>query len=256
MCGIAGIIGAPNKLETVKIMTRVMALRGPDAEDFSEHKGLALGHRRLSIIDLEGGSQPMFAEREGRKHAIVFNGEIYNYRELNRLLRSQQVAIASNSDTAALLHTLMEHPLEHALRALRGMFAFAWWNACAHELVLARDRLGIKPLYYHLSSDGVLTFASSLEAITANRDIPLMLDSEALEYLLTTGYPPAPLTLYRGIFELPPAHYLVWKNGAARVQAYWSIDWGRKFQGRENEALEQLNHLFNESISDHLVSDV
>ncbi|MBI3804167.1 MAG: asparagine synthase (glutamine-hydrolyzing) [Nitrospirae bacterium] len=258
MCGIAGIVGSGQheNIAVVKQMTRAMALRGPDGEGIWHEGPVFLGHRRLSIIDLEGGHQPMIVRRDGKNHVIVFNGEIYNHAAIRQRLLRGGVQCESRSDTEALLRLLMEREIPDALNETTGMFAFARWDPDHQRLVLARDRIGIKPLYYHHASDGILSFSSSLDSLTCNQNIERVMDMEALEYFLTLGYPPAPLTLYKGIYELPPGYYLVWENGKIEIQCYWKVDWNRKFKGTEDEAAEQLNGLLNEVVRDHLVSDV
>jgi asparagine synthase (glutamine-hydrolysing) len=258
MCGIAGIVGSddPEYLSSVKKMTNEMAARGPDGEGFWNEGNVFLGHRRLSIIDIEGGHQPMVVRRHGRNHVVVFNGEIYNHSTLREKLLQHGVVCQSRSDTEVLLRLLMQLDVPLALNTMLGMFAFGWWDADRRRLVLARDRVGIKPLYYHYTSEGVLSFSSSLESLIRNKNIKRVMDMEALEYFLTLGYPPAPLTLYKGIYELPPGHYLVWEDGKIDIQCYWQVNWHHRFKGMEEEAAEQLNGLLNEVLRDHLVSDV
>jgi len=258
MCGIAGIVGATGTqhISTLQDMTTSMAHRGPDGAGFWCGRRVLLGHRRLSIIDLEGGHQPMALELGGKTHAITYNGEIYNYQRLRQQLSRDGAVFQSQSDTEVLLRLLIErHPLS-ALSALEGMFAFAWWHEDEQQLLLARDRLGIKPLYYHQAADGVLSFSSSLESLTCHPGIARALNLEALGYVLTLGYIPAPLTLYQGIYELPPGHMLIWRAGHLRLQPYWQLDWEKRFEGTEAEAAEQLSTLLNDVIRDHLVSDV
>lgn len=259
MCGIAGIIGSPDSrnIDIIKRMTREMALRGPDDEGIWHQGQVFLGHRRLSIIDIGGGHQPMAVERNGKTHVIVFNGEIYNHSKLKNGLLQQGVVCKTRSDTEVLLRLLMSHDDNiSAVNFLTGMFAFAWWDADRNRLVLVRDRLGIKPLYYHHAASGVLSFSSSLESLVCNPDIERVLDLEALEYYFTIGYPLAPLTLYSGIRELPPGHMLIWQDGEINLYKYWQINWANRFKGTEDEAAEHLHSLLDEVIGDHLISDV
>lgn len=258
MCGIAGIVGSfdSQNLQIVKKMTDAMVLRGPDGEGLWSQENVFLGHRRLSIIDIANGKQPMETERNGVKHAIVFNGEIYNYKHIINILRNQGVSFKTNSDTEALLLLLMHTELFTALNKLNGMFSFSWWDGSNKRLVLARDRMGIKPLYYYYDSSGFLTFSSTLESIIKNPKIELKLNMEALGYYLTLGYPPSPLTMYSNIHELPPGRVLVWEAGKIDIKTYWEIDWNNKFTGTEDEAAEHLDKLLDEVMRDHLVSDV
>jgi asparagine synthase (glutamine-hydrolysing) len=233
-----------------------MAHRGPDGAGFWRGRGVLLGHRRLSIIDLEGGHQPMVLELGGKTHAITYNGEIYNYQHLRRQLSQAGIVLQSQSDTEVLLRLLIERDAVSALNALIGMFAFAWWHEDEQRLLLVRDRLGIKPLYYHQAADGVLSFSSSLESLICHPGIERALNLEALGYVLTLGYLPAPLTLYKGIYELPPGHMLTWRAGDLRLEPYWQLDWEKRFEGSEDDAAEELSSLLDEVVRDHLVSDV
>jgi len=257
MCGITGKIGSaePHSREIVCQMTRALVHRGPDGEGFWDDGLAFLGHRRLAIIDLQGGEQPMRVSSPG-EHVMVFNGEIYNYKRLQKSLAQAGIQCRTNSDTEVLLWLCVTRGLEPALSQVCGMFSFAWWDRDGQRLVLARDRIGIKPLYYHFADDGSLTFSSSLDSLTTDPTIPRTINGEALEYLLTLGYTPAPQTMYEGIYELPPATCLVWENGKIRLSRYWELDYGRQFHGTEKKATEQLSALLDEVVRDHMVSDV
>jgi asparagine synthase (glutamine-hydrolysing) len=258
MCGIAGIVGScnPDNELIVKKMTRSLIHRGPDDEGFWNQDQVYFGHRRLSIIDIKGGRQPFVIERGGKTHAVVYNGEIYNYRTISNKLSKQGVYCETNSDTEVLLRLLMNNDIIEALDDIEGMFAFAWWDADHNRLFLVRDRMGIKPLYYHYGYNGVLSFSSSLESLICNPSIERKLDMEGFGYFLTMGYTPSPLTMYSGIYELEPGHMLLWENGNLSIKKYWEIDWNSRFNGTEDEAAEHLNGLLDDVVKDHLVSDV
>jgi len=262
MCGIAGIVGSndPENTSIVERMMQTLELRGPDDEGLWQEGISCLGHRRLSIIDIEGGHQPLAVEREGDVHVIVHNGEIYNYQQLGKQLVRQGIECQTRCDTEVLLRMLIEKQGEDretaALNTLEGMFAFAWWDVSRQRLLLVRDRLGIKPLYYNHNADGVISFGSSLESVLCNHRIRSTLNSEALGYYFTLGFVPAPMTMYSEICELPAGHILVWEQGEIRIRPYWQVDWYRRFEGDEKEAVYQLNQLLDEVIGDHLVSDV
>ncbi len=216
MCGIAGqLCFAGPDLEAVARITRALAHRGPDAEGFASDGPIALGHRRLSIIDLAGGGQPMFSP--DRSLAVVFNGEIYNYLELKAGLKGHR--FRTTSDTEVLLHLYAELG-EGLVEKLRGMFAFALWDARQQRLVAARDRFGEKPFLY-TEAGGKFTFASELRALVTDVAAPTV-DREALASYLELLYVPAPRTIYREIKKLPAAHLLIAEAKGVRVRRYWT----------------------------------
>ena len=232
MCGICGIIScgefAAERMH-IEGMCQALAHRGPDDSDVYIHdtrdrRGgemrIALGHRRLSIIDLSAsGRQPMCNE-DGTVW-VVFNGEIYNFRQLRAELLAKGHVFRSEADTEAILHLYEEEGVD-SVRRLVGMFAFALWDAREKRLWLCRDRLGIKPLVY-FQSGADLAFASEIKSLLTLRDIPKELDRQALELYLAFNYVPAPLTMIRGIRKLPPAHSLVYENGCASFKKYWRV---------------------------------
>lgn len=259
MCGIAGIVGAEGQQVRafVNAMNSAMAVRGPDDSGEWQHGPVCLGHRRLSIIDCSAaGHQPMLFESQDGTHAITFNGEIYNFPDLRRELVAAGVPLFSRSDTEVLLHVLRTCGTEKALQRLHGMFAFAYWCPAARRLLIVRDRLGIKPVYYHLSSSGVLSFASSLSALLENKEIPRRLDYEALEEFLATGCPIAPNTLYVGVHELPAGHLLEWQAGSISIRPYWEPNWENRYQGTEEQAREEFGEALDQALREHLISDV
>src|SRR5436305_6994052 len=208
MCGICGLAAANGHadLDQTSAMSATLAHRGPDSFGEFVDGPVALAARRLSIIDLETGDQPI-ANEDGSIH-VVQNGEIYNYRELRRDLERAGHMFRTHGDTEVLLHLYEEHGDSFAAR-LRGMFAVAIWDAPRHRLVLARDRFGIKPLYYR-DADGELAFASELRALPRGE-----IDLDALEAFLAFNSIPAPLTIFREIRKLPAGHLLVWEEDRA-----------------------------------------
>src|SRR5215469_5473590 len=216
MCGIAGIVKADAVLparELLKRMCDVMLHRGPDDEGFYFSPSVGLGIRRLSIIDLETGHQPIL--NEDGNIAVVLNGEIYNYRELRRMLESKGHHFATASDTEVIVHLYEEYGDECTNR-LHGMFCFALWDEKRQRLLLARDRVGIKQVYY-AQRDGQLLFGSEIKCILQDRNFPRRINLQALAAYLTFLYAPYPATIFEGISELPPAHYLVWERGRTRL---------------------------------------
>ena len=256
MCGIAGVVHAdpryPVEPDLIRRMTGVMAHRGPDADGFHLGPGVALGHRRLSIIDLSTGDQPIF--NEDGTVAVVFNGEIYNFRELREDLRSRGHRFTTQSDTEVIVHAYEDGGPDCVAR-LRGMFAFALWDERRRRLLLARDRAGKKPLYYVADGDR-LAFASELKALLQDPGLKRVIAPEALDDYFSFGAVPAPATIFQGVAQLPPAHYLVWENGTARLTEYWDIPRAEPIARTEGEALEELDHVFSEAVRIRLVSDV
>jgi asparagine synthase (glutamine-hydrolysing) len=256
MCGIAGYVGwdrARAESESdLTVMCGAIRHRGPDDEGHFVAPGVALGMRRLSVIDVSGGTQPMSNE-DGTVH-VVFNGEIYNYRELRAALQGRGHTLRGAGDTETLVH-LYEEEGEDLVERLRGMFAFAIWDAARQRLLIARDRLGIKPLYYWETARG-LAFASELRSFRALADFPTDVDPSAVAEYLAFGYVPEPRSIFAAVRKLSPGHVLVWdREHGSRVRRYWSpvrdeiaID--------EQEAVEELRRLLAESVRLHLEADV
>jgi asparagine synthase (glutamine-hydrolysing) len=255
MCGIAGILhrerDRPVPSEVLQRMCDAMRHRGPDDEGCFVQGSVALGMRRLSIIDLKGGRQPIF--NEDRSKAIVFNGEIYNYRELRRGLIARGHTIRSEGDTETILH-LYEELGSRCVEPLRGMFAFAIWDATAESLLLARDRFGIKPLYFVTAPWG-MAFASELKALLATGLSQRRLDWEALDAFFQLGYIPAPATPFADVRKLEPGYTLLWRRaGRPTLQRYWDLP---QDTSPEPPAVEQrVLTWLDESVAVHLVSDV
>jgi asparagine synthase (glutamine-hydrolysing) len=258
MCGIAGLLrrdGGAADGALLKRMTDRLAHRGPDGEGFHVTGPVGLGHRRLSIIDLSTGAQPM-ASASGSTW-ITYNGEVYNYRELREELIALGCEFRTTSDTEVILAAYEVWGVG-CLDRLRGMFAFGIWDAPARRLFLARDRVGIKPLVY--SWDGrCLRFASELKAILEDPTVPRVLDREALRDYFTHLYVPGPRSIFRDIRKLPPASYLICSLDGAdepEVKSYWDLRMAPVATVSEAEWSEQLDHLLHETVRMHLVSDV
>jgi asparagine synthase (glutamine-hydrolysing) len=256
MCGITGMIYTdprhPIDQELVRRMTSTLAHRGPDADGFLFGNGAALGHRRLSILDLAGGDQPIYNE-DGTK-AVVFNGEIYNFRDLRRDLEARGHRFRTASDTETIVHAWEAYG-DGCIRHLRGMFALALWDLRSRRLVLARDRVGKKPLYYLQAADRLI-FASELKALIVDPSIKRAIDYRAVDDYLTFGAVPSPRTIYEGIAQLPPAHYLVWENGRVRAIEYWDVPLDPPRPRPESEYLEEFAALFSEAVRLRMISDV
>jgi asparagine synthase (glutamine-hydrolysing) len=234
--------------------------RGPDAWGLWADEHCALGHRRLSIIDLsEAGRQPMSnSDDPDRDILITFNGEIYNFQELRRELESLGYRFRTRTDTETILHAYDRWGVD-CLAKLRGMFAFGVWDRNRRRLFLARDRVGKKPLFYAQFGDRFL-FASELQGILADRDVPREINPQAIDAYLTYGYVPAPHTAFQGVFKLPPAHYLTLdlkQSGfEQRVERYWSLNYQPKLRLSEQEACEALREKMTEAVRLRMISDV
>ncbi|MCG8469393.1 MAG: asparagine synthase (glutamine-hydrolyzing) [Gemmatimonadetes bacterium] len=258
MCGIAGFIDRPGTRETrtgeLAAMTAAILHRGPDEEGSMVTDRVALGMRRLSIIDLSGGSQPISNE-DGSVH-VVFNGEIYNFAEIRSELEAAGHRFETRSDTEILVHSYEEYGLD-LTRRLRGMFAFALWDSARERLVVVRDRLGIKPLYYWESREAGLAFASELRSLRALDGFPTEIEPAAMADYLSLGYVPDPATIYRGVRKLPPGHHLVWtRERGATIERYWSPIVEERTDLTEEEAAAEVRRLLLESVRYRLVADV
>lgn len=255
MCGICGFLEPderPADGRLVQAMNDCLAHRGPDGEGLYLDGPVALGHRRLSIIDLGGGRQPMSTADEAL--TVVFNGEIYNYQALRAELSGLGHVFRTSSDTESILHAYRQWG-EGAVARLQGMFAFALWDRAARRLLLARDRLGKKPLYYSQGS-GRLRFASELKSLLADPEFPATMDPQALDAYLSYGYVPAPLSIYREARKLPPAHYMVVEPCGARLVRYWRLTMDDAGAPSYAQACEELTALFDQCVADRLMSDV
>ena len=257
MCGIAGVVnsdpGALMEAETIRRMCRAIAHRGPDDEGIYVHGPVGLGMRRLSIIDLAGGHQPI--SNELGTVWVVFNGEIYNYKDLKPELESQGHRFQTNTDTEVIVH-LYEELGANCVHKLRGMFAFAVYDERARRLLLARDRLGIKPLHYAFAN-GRLWFASEIKAILAAEPELKQINEEALGKFFQFGYIPDPVTAFLQIQKLPPGHLLEFAEGRTTVTQYWDLPPYSTVQPySEEECLEGLEERLAEAVRIRLMSDV
>lgn len=253
MCGICGFSGYRND-ELLKGMAAGLFHRGPDEDGFfTDGTRVSLGMRRLKIIDLSTGSQPIF--NEDRSVAVVFNGEIYNFMELRARLEAQGHRFSTNSDTEVLVHLYEQHG-EDFPRQLRGMFAFALWDSREAKLVLCRDHFGIKPLFYSICGDR-LYFASELKAVLLAAEVGTELDPAAVDCYFRNLYIPAPLTVYKSVRKLEPAQTLVFSGGRAEIKNYWSLPpFGARTPASWEEYLEEADSLLAASVKEQLVSDV
>ena len=255
MCGICGVLSladGPPDLTLVRQMAGTLAHRGPDGDGFYADSAVALGHRRLSIIDLATGDQPIF--NEDRSIAIVFNGEIYNYRELREDLVRKGHRFRTAGDTEVIVHLYEERGIE-CVRDLNGMFAFAIWDAPRHQLFLARDPVGEKPLYY-TKAGGTFLFASELKALLRSSDVSREIEPAALDDYLAYGYVPAPRTIYSSVFKLPSAHRLLVSGSRMEVSRYWHPWPDRRLDVSEAEASREMARLLTDAVRLRLRSDV
>jgi asparagine synthase (glutamine-hydrolysing) len=256
MCGIAGFGGFPapddERAHHLRAMCGAIKHRGPDDDGFFLADSVALGMRRLSVIDVEGGAQPI-ANEDQTVH-VVFNGEIYNHRRLRAELAHGHT-LRSRTDTEVLVHLYEEHG-EHLVDHLRGMFGFAIWDSRRSQLLLARDRIGIKPLYYWSTTRGI-AFASELRSLLALPWFPRTLDPVAVAEYVALGYVADPRSIFQGVRKLPPGHTLTWRpSGETRLSRYWSPVRPEVSIRDDREAIEELQRLLRDAVESHLESDV
>ena len=256
MCGITGAVYTdprhPVDRALIRRMTTTLTHRGPDADGYLFGDGVGLGHRRLSIIDLSTGDQPIY--NEDRTKAVILNGEIYNFRELRSELAARGHRFTTASDTEAIVHAWEEFG-DACITRLRGMFAIAMWDLRHRRLVLARDRVGKKPLYYVHDGERLL-FGSELKALLADPSVKRSLRLESLDDYLTFGAVSAPETIYHGIEQLAPAHYLVWEDGKIRTTEYWDVVFRPGPARAEADYLEEFRSVFGEAVRLRMISDV
>lgn len=251
MCGIAGFTHNRRPADASRIwaVTRALTHRGPDKQDVWESERVSLGAVRLRIIDLEHGDQPM-------SHGgivLVFNGEVYNHAELRRELEALGHCFDTHCDTEVVLHAFLEWDVE-AFGRLRGMFGAAFWNEARERLVLVRDRVGIKPLYYSFR-EGELYFGSEMKSILLHPEIPRHINPSALDRYLSLNYIPGTQTMVDGIEKLAPGCWMEWQKGSVKIERYWTLE----FQPEEHwdlpSATQELDRLMRESVREHLISD-
>jgi asparagine synthase (glutamine-hydrolysing) len=256
MCGIYGVLDLEKRgiplAPTLALMGGVIEHRGPDDSGQYEGRGIGLGMRRLSIIDVAGGHQPMTNEDDSVW--LVMNGEIYNYRELRTNLEKKGHLFRSNSDTEVIVHLYEDEGVDF-FKFLRGMFGLALWDSKRDRLVLGRDRIGEKPLYFRREAQRLL-FASEMKSILNAKDVPRQLNLNALQEYLALGYIPAPLSILDGIEKLMPGHYLVSEKGMVSTHEYWNVPCGHTEERSEEEWIEQIREKLLETIKAQLVSDV
>jgi asparagine synthase (glutamine-hydrolysing) len=256
MCGIVGIVNANLRQAERDVLTQMncaIAHRGPDEDGFYVKENVGLAMRRLAIIDLKGGQQPIF--NEDRTKAIVFNGEIYNFQELRADLEKRGHRFYTNCDTETIVHLYDEYGVD-CVQFLRGMFVFAIWDEREKTLFVARDRVGKKPLLYSHRPNGDLVFGSEFRALLEHPEISREVDLDAIHNYLSYLCVPAPQTAYKQIRKLEPGHWLVWKNGEIKTERYWQPDFSRKIKITEKEAEEETLRLLRESVRLRLISEV
>ncbi len=258
MCGIVGSAWtSPDRAltsEQLAAMTDRIAHRGPDDSGVYRDEHAALGFRRLAIVDLAGGHQPL--SNEDGTIWTVFNGEIYNFPALRRRLEARGHTLRTHSDTEVLVH-LYEDEGTGLFELLRGMFALAIWDAPRQTLILGRDRLGQKPLIYRHDGSRLL-FASELKALLTlpEAEFPRQVDPKAVDRYLTYGYIPHPGTILKDVYKLPPAHYAVWHDGKLALGRYWDPDWNAEKTFAPGEDIEQLRGLLSEAVAEQMIADV
>ena len=255
MCGIAGILNpesSPADQSTIQEMTRLMTHRGPDAEGYFLKDNVALGHRRLKIIDLEGGIQPLF--NEDHSVVVVYNGEIFNFQEVKAVLEAKGHTFRTHSDTEVIVHAYEEFGVDCPVH-FRGMFAFAIYDIPRKRLFLARDRLGIKPLYYHYDGERLL-FASEIKPILKAMGNRPEVERGLIDFYVSVGYVPGAQTLFKGIRRVLPGHTLLHDNNGIKLGQFWDIASLPMLRISDREAEEQLEHLLLESVRLRLMSEV
>ena len=257
MCGIAGIVSLCDKplpdIPIAEAMCNLIAHRGPDDHGIYRDQYAQIGMRRLSIIDLKGGHQPI--HNEDKSVWIVFNGEIYNFKDLRKDLEQRGHIFYTSTDTECIVHAYEEYGDEF-LTKLRGMYAIAILDLRRNRLLIARDRLGKKPLYYTRTQQGYLAFASELKALFAVPGFNPQVSTQATREYFALGYIPGPHSIYESVYKLPPAHYLIFEKGSLRIERYWKLGFTPKLVGSEGELRERLLEQLDDAVRIRLVSDV
>src|SRR5919109_665190 len=258
MCGIAGKLSpspqAPIDRGLLIAMADAVSHRGPDASGYYTSQGIGLAHRRLSIVDVASGQQPL--ANESGTVWVVYNGEIYNFPSLRAELEAEGHTFRTHSDTEVIVHAYEEWG-ERCVERFRGMFAFALWDVVERRLMLARDRVGIKPLYYAAPAGGGLVFGSEIKSILEDPDVDRSWSVDALDAYLTLLYVPAPRTIYEHIYKLPAGHILIAERGNIRVSKFWDLEFtGTGDAADEPRLLDELDALLTESVRMRLISEV
>jgi asparagine synthase (glutamine-hydrolysing) len=256
MCGIAGCVHADGRSADPVLVERMCAAlehRGPDSRGIHASGPAGLGIQRLRVVDIEGGDQPLY--NEDKTVAVVLNGEIYNFRELRRRLEAAGHRFRSDGDTETIVHLYEEEGID-CVRSLEGMFAFALWDESRQRLLIARDRVGKKPLFYSLRAGG-LSFASELRSLLQDEEIPRDVDEQALDCYLAYGYIPAPLSAFRAVRKLPPATSMVYEGGRVTLDRYWQLDYAHKHAVADARELHApLLETLQRAVRRRLVADV
>ena len=254
MCGFCGFTGQlMNREELLKEMTKRITHRGPDSTGVYMDDDIAMGFRRLSIIDLEAGHQPLY--NEDKSLVLMFNGEIYNYRSLRAELLEKGHVFATETDSEVLLHGYEEWG-EELLPRLRGMFAFVIWDTRDRSLFIARDPFGIKPMHYTLLPDGRLIYASEIKCILAHPDFVREFNEAALDSYLSFQYSLPKETFFKNVYCLPPAHFLRYREGEVSEQRYWESTFAPEEDMTLEEAVDGIDRAFTDSVEAHRISDV
>lgn len=260
MCGISGLFDTQGQRDFDRALAQrindIQAHRGPDEADLHVEPGLVLGHRRLSVIDLATGQQPLF--NEDGSVGIVFNGEIYNFQSLAAELKALGHVFRTHSDTEVIVHAWEAWGPE-CVHRLRGMFAFAIWDRPKQTLFMARDRMGVKPLHYALLGDGTLVFGSELKVVTAHPAFDRRIDPRAVEDYFALGYVPDPRCIYAGAHKLPAGHTLTWRRGQGGLpqsQSYWDVQFTLDRQISSADAQDELRERVKESVRLRMIADV
>ncbi len=255
MCGIVGIANKDSQInrEILEQMNSAIFHRGPDEDGFYVKENIGLAMRRLSIIDLAGGQQPI--HNHDKSKWIVFNGEIYNFQELRRQLDDLGHHFYTNSDTEIIIHLYDQYGLD-CVQHLQGMFAFAIWDETEKSLFIARDRVGKKPVLYSHQPNGDLIFGSEFKALLQHPEVSREVDFEAIHHYLSYLCVPSPLTAFKQIRKLEPGHWLLWKNGEIKTQRYWLPDFNTKIKITEEEAEEETLRLLREATKMRMISEV
>ena len=256
MCGIVGIAYKENRQierEILEKMNQAIFHRGPDEDGFYIKENIGLAMRRLAIIDLSGGQQPIY--NQDKTKAIVFNGEIYNFQELRADLEKRGHQFYTHCDTEIVIHLYDEYGVD-CVQHLRGMFALAIWDEVEKSLFIARDRVGKKPLLYSHQPNGDLIFGSEFQALLQHPSVSREVDNEAIHHYLSYLCVPEPLTAFKQIRKLEPAHWLLWKNGEVKTQRYWLPDFHNKIKISEEEAEAETLRLLREATKMRMISEV
>ena len=258
MCGIVGFVNykknLPNKRNILNNMLQTLSKRGPDEEGIYIDNNASLGHKRLIVLDPQGGKQPMVEKFSAGEFVVIYNGQIYNTKELRKTLSENGFSFRSHSDTEVLLKSYIYYGKD-VVNHLNGVFAFAIWNTKTKELFLARDHFGIKPLFYTEFDDGIL-FASELKAIFKYPNFEKILDSQGISELLGIGPSHTPgFTIYKNVFEIKPGHFAVYNSSGLKIEKYWELKSERHLEDFD-ETCDHLKSLLEDSISRQLISDM